>query len=92
MTRKEVYAKIDQMNLRNTVLTETGKNFTLVSTAKLEEIIALHSTAAPAPVEKAKTIEAKPVAEPVDAYEAACIAFVGILKDSGKLDGILSKL
>lgn len=94
MNRKELYAKVKELNLQEEVKKEFGKNFTQVSSEDLEQIIwnydATHASKAPK-TKKCKECT-KAATEITDAYEAACIAFVGILKDSGKLDEILKNL
>lgn len=52
MTRKEVFAKIRDLQLEDAVKTKYGKNYTLISSADLEEMI----------IEKEQSVE-KPVEE-----------------------------
>lgn len=51
MNRKQVYDKIVELNLQETVKKECGRNYTQVPTSKLEEIVNKASKTAP----KAKT-------------------------------------
>lgn len=101
MERKELYAKIKELGLQDEVKKTFGKNFTMVGNADLEKIIWNYDATL---ASKDMGDEVKPTKEPeetpepidttetTDAYEAACIAFVAILNDSGKLDDILAKL
>lgn len=97
MERKELYAKIQQLGLQEEVKNTYGKNYTMVSNDNLERIIwkydatlASKNPDAPATTEAKAKAEAPTQTE--DAYEAACLVFLGILKDSGKLDDLLAKL
>ncbi len=85
MDRKEAYQKIKEYNLQDAVMKVSGKNFTQTSTEVLVHVISTY--------EDANTKEAKtPVTESVDTLEGACLAFLGILKDTGNLDSLLAKL
>lgn len=106
MDRKEVCAKIRELNLQDAVKKHYGDNYTRVSTDKLESLIKAYQPAKPAPKAEApkpqpKKPEAKPtpekkqetnVTDTDNPYEAACLTFLGLLKDSGLLEGLLAKL
>ena len=85
MNRKEAYQKIKELNLQDEVVKRYGDNYSRVTTDKLCELINS--------VQQHKVIdlgeEDKVVTNP---YEAACIVFVGLLKDTGALDEVLKKL
>lgn len=103
MERSEIYAKIKELNLQEEVKKTYGKNYTQVGNSDLEKIIwnydATHVDSDPYKNEE-KVNEVEEVNTPTndntttteDAYEAACLVFLGILKDSGKLDTLLGKL
>ena len=103
MERNEIYAKIKELNLQEEVKRTYGKNYTQVGNSDLEKIIwnydATHIDHDPYENEE-EVEEVKEVNTPVnddttiieDTYEAACLVFLGILKDSGKLDTLLGKL
>ena len=103
MERSEIYAKIKKLNLQEEVKKTYGKNYTQVGNSDLEKIIwnydATHIDHEPYETEE-EVKEVEEVNTPAnndtttteDAYEAACLVFLGILKDSGKLDTLLSKL
>ena len=98
MDRKEVCQKIRDLNLQDAVKQHYGDNYTRVSTDKLVKLIQAYDQ----PTQK-DTV-AKPIHEPVAApkkaataevsstYEAACLVFLGLLKDNGLLDDLLKKL
>lgn len=99
MERKEIYAKIQELNLQDEVKKTYGKNYTQVGNSDLEKIIwnydATMVDSDPNEAEEDTVSTASPVdntATTEDAYEAACLVFLGILKDSGKLDELLGKL
>lgn len=102
MERNEIYAKIKELNLQEEVKKTYGKNYTMVSNDNLERIIwkydaTLASKDLDAPATEdarhSEGAETKPeTTQTEDAYEAACLVFLGILKDSGKLDTLLGKL
>lgn len=98
MERKELYAKIQQLGLQEEVKQTYGKNYTQVSNDDLERIIwkydaSLASKDPDASVEvKTETVAPADTTTTENAYEAACLVFLGILKDSGKLDDLLGKL
>ena len=85
MNRKEAYQKIKELNLQDEVVKRYGDNYTRVTTDKLCELINS--------VQQHKVVdlgeEDKVVTNP---YEAACLVFVGLLKDTGALDDILKRL
>ena len=76
MDRKEVCQKIRDLNLQDAVKQHYGDNYTRVSTDKLIKLVEAYDK----PVKKAP------------AYEAACLVFLGLLKDNGLLDDLLKKL
>jgi hypothetical protein len=103
MDRKEVCQKIRDLNLQDAVKQHYGDNYTRVSTDKLVKLIQAYAK----PAKKASKSEAKkPAEEPAEkssmekiataevgsAYEAACLVFLGLLKDNGLLDDLLKKL
>lgn len=107
MDRKEVCAKIRELNLQDAVKQHYGDNYTRVSTDKLESLIKAYQPAKPAPKaeapkpqpkldpKKLKPAEKKQETNVTDTdnpYEAACLTFLGLLKDSGLLEGLLAKL
>ena len=97
MERKELYAKIQQLGLQEEVKNTYGKNYTMVSNDNLERIIwkydaTLASKDPDAPATEETTKPQTEATQTEDAYEAACLVFLGILKDSGKLDDLLAKL
>lgn len=93
MDRKKVCALIRQFELGEEVKARFGDNYTRIPTKKLEEVLwDYDATLCDCPYSKE---EQKPVQKPQEIdnpYEAACVAFVGILKDNGLLDNILAKL
>ena len=108
MDRKEVCQKIRDLNLQEEVKKHYGDNYTRVSTDKLEALIKAYTPnqkavaskpakkLAEAPKPQAKAPEAKKAPENAtttdNPYEAACLVFLGLLKDSGLLEGLLAKL
>ena len=103
MERSEIYAKIKELNLQEEVKKTYGKNYTQVGNSDLEKIIwnydATHvdsdtyeTEEEVKEVEEVNTPAVDDTTTTEDAYEAACLVFLGILKDSGKLDTLLSKL
>lgn len=103
MDRKEVCQKIRDLNLQDAVKQHYGDNYTRVSTDKLIKLIQAYDK----PAKKASKSKAKkPAEEPAEkssmekiataevgsAYEAACLVFLGLLKDNGLLDDLLKKL
>jgi hypothetical protein len=88
MDRKEVCAKIRELNLQDAVKQHYGDNYTRVSTDKLESLIKAYQPAKPTPEKKQETN----VTDTDNPYEAACLTFLGLLKDSGLLEGLLAKL
>lgn len=103
MERNEIYAKIKELNLQDEVKKTYGKNYTQVGNSDLEKIIwnydATHIDHDPyeneeevKKVEEVNTSTVEDTTTTEDAYEAACLVFLGILKDSGKLDTLLGKL
>ena len=106
MDRKEVCAKIRELNLQDAVKKHYGDNYTRVSTDKLESLIKAYQPTKPTPKAEApkpqpKKPEVKPtpekkqetnVTDTDNPYEAACLTFLGLLKDSGLLEGLLAKL
>lgn len=107
MDRKEVCQKIRDLNLQDAVKQHYGDNYTRVSTDKLVKLVEAYdkpAKKAPAPKkEEAPKPEAEESAEKSSmekiataevgsAYEAACLVFLGLLKDNGLLDDLLKKL
>lgn len=104
MERKEIYALIQQKNLQEEVKKTYGKNYTMVGNSDLMKIIwnydcTLVDKDPDAPeveekkeVEVVNTPEVEETTTTEDAYEAACITFLGILKDTDKLDELLAKI
>lgn len=115
MSRKEVYALIQELDLGEEVKERFGNNYTRIPTKKLMEVIWDYDctlidnpygdeedeeTEAPqnecldtqddVVTETPKSIT--PTNEVDNPYEAACLAFLGILKDSNLLDDVLAKL
>lgn len=107
MDRKEVCQKIRDLNLQEAVKQHYGDNYTRVSTDKLIKLIEAYdkpvkmasaSKKEEAPKPEAKKPAEKPTMEKIataevgSAYEAACLVFLGLLKDNGLLDDLLKKL
>lgn len=100
MERSEIYAKIKELGLQEEVKKTYGKNYTQVGNSDLEKVIwnydATQADHDPyeedEEVEKVTTPAEDTTTTTEDAYEAACLVFLGILKDSGKLDTLLGKL
>ena len=98
MDRKEVCAKIRELNLQDTVKQHYGDNYTRVSTDKLEKLVNIYTPntqPAAKPEPKVKTVENTAASNTTVAdspLEAACLTFLGILKDAGLLDSMLAKL
>ena len=102
MDRKEVCQKIRDLNLQDAVKQHYGDNYTRVSTDKLIKLVEAYDKPATAskkeapkpaeePAEKS-SMEKIATAEVGSAYEAACLVFLGLLKDNGLLDDLLKKL
>ena len=107
MDRKEVCALIREHELGEEVKRQFGDNYTRIPTKKLEQLLwdydstlvdecpyddeelAKKAKESGVEVENTPAHEAQEVDNP---YEAACYAFMGILKDSGLLDEILATL
>lgn len=106
MNRKEVCALIREYELQEEVKARFGDNYTRIPTKKLEEVIWDYDcTLVDNPYEDeednvesnehkaaTETKVSAPTNELDNPYEAACLAFVGILKDNGMLDELLAKL
>ena len=106
MERSKIYAKIKELNLQEEVKKIYGKNYTQVGNSDLEKLIWNYDATSidhdpyeteeeveeAERVEKVNTPATDDTTTTEDAYEAACLVFLGILKDSGKLDTLLSKL
>ena len=100
MDRKEICQKIRDLNLQDAVKQHYGDNYTRVSTDKLEKLVQTYDK----PEQKAELAEQVQnnqaqssmskiaTAEVESAYEAACLVFLGLLKDNGLLDNLLKKL
>jgi len=93
MNRQEIYTQIKKFGLQEEVKKAFGKNFTQVSTAELESLLFNHTNKnkASETAKTAKAISNKPV-NIDNAYEAACLTFLGTLKGLGVLDSLLTKL
>lgn len=97
MERSKIYAKIKELGLQEEVKRAYGKNYTQVGNSDLEKVIWNYDTTQAdhdpyEEVEKVNTPAEDTTTTTEDAYEAACLVFLGILKDSGKLDTLLGKL
>ena len=98
MDRREVCAKIRELNLQDTVKQHYGDNYTRVSTDKLEKLINTYtpnaqSAVKPEPKEKAaKSVVTSNTTVADSPLEAACLTFLGILKDAGLLNSMITKL
>lgn len=99
MTRQETYAKIKELGLQSEVESQLGVNFTRAKTADLEQIIWNYDCTQTDrdPSAGDETEEDAPVAKqaPADVdngYKAACLVFLGVLKDSNLLDDLLEEL
>ena len=93
MERKEAYSLIKEYGLEEEVVNRFGTNYTRTTTAKLEEIIADYLKENEEEEEEENTANSENEAQEVEtAYEAACLTFLGILEDSGLLEGLLKKL
>ena len=100
--RKEVCEQIRKMNLQDVVKQHFGDNYTRVSTDKLEQLVKTYSAgqgmqkpaSKPATEAPEKPATKKQEAEVTtdNPYEAACLTFLGILKDMNILDDLLAKL
>lgn len=96
MTRPEAYAKVKELNLQDHIKKTFGKNFTQVSTDNLEAAIrdCINQKSKPDMDDANEDDDIMEQGEcTVDnVFEAACLAFLGILKDNDALDGLLAKL
>jgi hypothetical protein len=92
MDRKEVCALIREHELGEEVKQRFGDNYTRIPTKKLEELLDDYDLLEDEEEEVEDTNPAYETQEVDNPYEAACYAFVGILKDSGLLDEILATL
>ena len=95
MDRKEVCQKIRDLNLQDAVKQHYGDNYTRVSTDKLIKLVEAYDKPAKKPAEEPaekSSMEKIATAEVGSAYEAACLVFLGLLKDNGLLDDLLKKL
>ena len=96
MERSEIYAKIKELGLQEEVKKTYGKNYTQVGNSDLEKVIWNYDATQVDrdPYEEAEEVKKvnTPATTTEDPYEAACLVFLGILKDSGKLDTLLGKL
>lgn len=99
--RKEVCEQIRKMNLQDAVKQHFGDNYTRVSTDKLEQLIKTYSAgkegADSKPTPKTTATKPAPVKKQAEVttdnpYEAACLIFLGLLKDMNLLDDLLKKL
>lgn len=101
MNRKEAYILIQEKGLKGEVASRFGKNYTNVPTEDLIKVIWDYDCTLVEPElkESKKALEeemdrlaANMNGEVGNPYEAACIAFLGILNDCGLLDELLAKL
>ena len=92
MDRKEVCALIRENDLGEEVKKRFGDNYTHIPTKKLEELLEDCGLLEDEEEDVEDTNSAYETQEVDNPYEAACYAFVGILKDSGLLDKILATL
>lgn len=103
MERSEIYAKIKELNLQEEVKKTYGKNYTQVGNSDLEKVIWNYDATIVdhnpyedgkemEKVEEVNTSANDNTTTIENAYEAACLVFLGILKDSGKLYTLLGKL
>jgi len=88
MERSEAYAYIQANNLKDEVFARYGTNYTRTTTDKLVAFVE---------EKQKKDLKKDSVAEPDaqevnSAYEAACLAFLGVLEDAGLLDNLLAKV
>jgi hypothetical protein len=99
--RKEVCEQIRKMNLQDVVKQHFGDNYTRVSTDKLEQLIKTYSAenekTASKPTPKTTATKPAPAEKQAEVttdnpYEAACLTFLGLLKDMNLLDDLLKKL
>ena len=101
MDRKEVCAKIRELNLQDAVKQHFGDNYTRISTDKLESLLKAYKPESK-PVTKpevkqeaeisGKVADAKADITTDNPFEAACLAFLYILDDAGLLDNLLDKM
>lgn len=100
MDRKEVCAKIRELNLQDAVKQHFGDNYTRISTDKLESLIkayqpqqkAASPKPEPKPEVKQEAVNTKADVTTDNPFEAACLAFLCILDDAGLLDELLDKM
>jgi len=97
MERAEAYRLIKEKNLQDEVKRQFGDNYTRVSTENLAKVIWQYDCTLvdkdpdPSTTTQCTQVPAENYTTE-NPYEAACVAFVGILKDSGLLEDILVKL
>lgn len=97
MDRKEVCAKIRELNLQDAVKQHFGDNYTRISTDKLESLIKAYKPVTKPEVKQEAEISSKVADAKADVttdnpFEAACLAFLYILDDAGLLDNLLDKM
>lgn len=91
MDRKEVYAKIQELNLQEAVKQNYGDNYTRVSTDRLESLVKTYlKNVSACEQEESKTQVDNTVKD--NPFEAACLVFLGLLKDAGVLDKLIAEL
>lgn len=90
MDRNHVYLKIRELKLQEEVKKHYGDNYTRISTDKLKKLIEAYTEHAES-AESVK-VQSNGTASVNNPYEAACLTFVGVLKDAGLLDEVLAKL
>ena len=104
MDRKDVCALIREHELGEEVKRRFGDNYTRIPTKKLEQILYDYDASLvdeypydtkpqpqPAPATK-KQEKAQATTSVNNPYEAACLTFLAVLKDSELLDDLLEKL
>ena len=108
MSRKEVCALIREHELGEEVKNRFGDNYTRIPTKKLEELLSEYDLLKeeescdtkeyffedPVQTENEEVVveDITPTGEISSPYEAACMAFLGVLKDCGLLDSVIAKL
>ena len=103
MERKDVCELIRKYNLGEEVKARFGDNYTHIPTKKLEQLLwDFDATLVDCPYTEEEMAALRPAPQTETAsnnavetdniYEAACLTFLGLLKDGGLLDSLLAKL
>ena len=98
MTRKEIYEQVRKYNLQDAIQAQFGDNYTRIASDKLEAFVAKYGAGAPTMDDiqnggnKTSSMEKIATAEVDSVYEAACLIFLGLLKDNNLLDDLIKKL